>query len=214
MKLKFFTLLLLIIFPFIVEAQKDIRKECISTTMFSATYSYQFPGADTKILYKNNSTIGASILYKTDRNWLWTANANFIFGEQIRASREEILGIILDNSGELITGDGIWGSYAMFERGWHLQGKVGKIPQMGAFILLNLQNIGAKVQVFWEHSHSGQVQFKVARNFCVDHRTTTLPNICFGPEVPFVFPKCTVIAIGKLPTIQIIYIFHNSLLKW
>ena len=154
MKLKFFTLLLLIIFPFIVEAQKDIRKECISTTMFSATYSYQFPGADTKILYKNNSTIGASVIYKTDKNWLWTANANFIFGEQIRASREEILGIILDNSGELITGDGIWGSYAMFERGWHLQGKVGKIfnvcapnPNCGFFVNAGLGYLLNRIKI-------------------------------------------------------------------
>ena len=145
MKLRFFTLSLLIILPFIVDAQKDIKKECVPTTMFSATYSYQFPGADTKDLYKNNSTIGASVIYKTNRNWLWTANANFNFGEEIRASREEILGIILDGSGNLITGDGIWGSYAMFERGWHLQGKVGKIinvcapnPNCGFFF-----NVGA-----------------------------------------------------------------------
>ena len=67
MKLKFITLILFVIFPFIVEAQKDIRKECVPTTMFSATYSYQFPGADTKILYKNNSTVGASVIYKTDK---------------------------------------------------------------------------------------------------------------------------------------------------
>lgn len=145
MKLKLSYLLLLVIFPFIVEAQRDIRKECVSTTMFSATYSYQFPGADTKILYKNNSTVGASVVYKTNKNWLWSANANFIFGEQIRASREEILGIILDGSGELITGDGIWGSYAMFERGYCLQAKVGKIfnvcapnPNCGFFL-----NVGA-----------------------------------------------------------------------
>ena len=127
MKLKSLFLLLLIVSPFMVEAQKDIKKERISTTMFSATYSYQFPGADTKVIYGNNSTVGASVLYKTDKNWLWTANANFIFGEKISASREDILGIILDSNGELITGDGIWGSYAMFERGYHLQAKVGKV---------------------------------------------------------------------------------------
>ena len=84
MKSRFYVLILFFILPFIAEAQKNIKKECISTTMFSATYSYQFPGADTKILYGNNSTIGASVLYKTDKNWLWTANANFIFGENIK----------------------------------------------------------------------------------------------------------------------------------
>ena len=100
MKLKLLSLLLIFIFPFVAEAQKDIKKECVATTMFSATYSYQFPGADTKVLYYNNSTVGASVLYKTDKNWLWTANANFIFGDKIRASREDILGIILDKGGD------------------------------------------------------------------------------------------------------------------
>ena len=141
MKFKSFILALFLVVPFIVEAQKDIKKECVPTVMFSVAYSYQFPGADTKVIYGNNSTVGASVLYKTDKNWLWTANANFIFGEKISASREDILGIILDSNGELITGDGIWGSYAMFERGYHLQAKVGKVfnvcapnPNCGFFI--------------------------------------------------------------------------------
>ena len=90
MKLRLFTLSLLIILPFIVDAQKDIKKECVPTTMFSATYSYQFPGADTKDLYKNNSTIGASVIYKTNRNWLWTANANFIFVSHPDKSGKEL----------------------------------------------------------------------------------------------------------------------------
>ena len=83
-----FFLTLILVIPFVAAAQRDITKECVPTAMFSATYSYQFPGADTKILYGDNSTIGASFLYKTDKNWLWTANANFIFGDQLNASRE------------------------------------------------------------------------------------------------------------------------------
>lgn len=141
MRLKHFILFLAFISPFITKAQKDIKKECISVAMFGATYSYQFPGADTKTLYGNNSTIGASFQYKTDNNWLWEANGNFIFGDKINASRNDILGIILDNNGELITGDGIYGSYVMFQRGYNIQAKVGKLfnvcapnPNSGFFI--------------------------------------------------------------------------------
>ena len=141
MRLKHFILFLAFISPFITKAQKDIKKECISIAMFGATYSYQFPGADTKTLYGNNSTIGASFQYKTDNNWLWEANGNFIFGDKINASREDILGIILDNNGELITGDGIYGSYVLFQRGYNIQAKVGKLfnvcapnPNSGFFV--------------------------------------------------------------------------------
>lgn len=154
MKFRSYLLFLLVVLPFMLDAQKDIRKECISTTMFSATYSYQFPGADTKILYKNNSTVGASVMYKTNKNWIWSANANFIFSEGIRASREDVLGIILDKNGELITGDGIVGSYAMFERGYNLEAKVGKIfnvlapnPNCGFFVNAGLGYLQNRIRI-------------------------------------------------------------------
>lgn len=154
MRLRHYIILFFLMMPFFLEAQKDIKKECVPTVMFSATYAYQFPGADTKILYGNNSTIGASILYKTDKNWLWTLNGNFIFSDKINASREEILGIILDNNGELITGDGIYGSYAMFERGMHIQAKVGKVfsvlspnPNCGFFFNAGLGYLSNRVRI-------------------------------------------------------------------
>lgn len=133
--------MILVVFPFLLEAQKDISKSCVNTVMFQATYAYQFPGADTKILYGDCSNIGAGFYYKTTKNWLLSANANFIFGDKLNASRDDILGIILDHNGELITGDGIYASYAMFQRGYHLQAKVGKVisvlapnPNCGFFV--------------------------------------------------------------------------------
>lgn len=154
MRFKNYILALFLVLPFIADAQKDIKKECVPTVMFSVAYSYQFPGADTKILYGNNSTIGAGIHYKTDNNWLWNLNANFISGDNINASREDILGIILDNNGELITGDGIYGSYAMFERGVNIQVKVGKIfsiwapnPNCGLFINAGLGYLTNRIRI-------------------------------------------------------------------
>lgn len=141
MKLKTYLLLLMVIIPFVLEAQKDITKDKVPTFMFQATYAYQFPGADTKVLYGNNSNVGAGIYYKNAKNWLFSVNGNFIFGDKLNASREDILGILLDNNGELITGDGIYGSYTMFQRGFSFQAKVGKVinvlapnPNCGFFV--------------------------------------------------------------------------------
>lgn len=154
MRFKNYILALFLVLPFIADAQRDIKKECVPTVMFSVAYSYQFPGADTKILYGNNSTIGAGIHYKTDKNWLWGLNANFISGDNINASREDILGIILDNNGELITGDGIYGSYAMFERGVNIQARVGKVfsiwspnPNCGLFINAGLGYLTNRIRI-------------------------------------------------------------------
>lgn len=161
MKLRHFALMIFFMLPFIVKAQKDIKKECISTSMFSAAFSYQYPGADTKVLYGNNATIGAGFHYKTDKNWMWSANANFISSDDIKASREEIVGIILDKGGQLITGDGIYGSFAMFERGYNLQAKVGKVfdvlspnPNCGFFINGGLGYLLNRVRIEFSSSAS------------------------------------------------------------
>ena len=141
MKYKSLIFILLTIAPLLAAAQQDIKTERINTFMFQATYAYQFPGKDTKTLYNNNNSVGGSLVYKTKSNWIFALNANFISGNSVNISRKELFGDILDNNGEIITGDGIYGSYALFERGWHFQGKVGKLfpvlapnPNSGFFV--------------------------------------------------------------------------------
>jgi len=119
----------------------DVKNECVPTFMFQVTYAYQFPGADTKTLFGNNNTIGGSIYYKTSKNWLFGFNGNFISGNHVNISRQDLFGEILDLNGEIITGDGIYGSYALFERGAHFHLRVGKIfafkkpnPNSGIFV--------------------------------------------------------------------------------
>lgn len=127
MRCKRLIFLLFSMMPFLLAAQYDIKKDKIETVLFQATYAYQFPGKDTKTLYGNNHSIGGSVFYKTQSNWLFSINGNFISGNNINISRQDLFGEILDNNGEIITGDGIYGSYALFERGAHFQARVGKI---------------------------------------------------------------------------------------
>ena len=133
--------ILLAIMPLMTFAQYDIKNDKISTWMFQVTYAYQFPGKDTKVLYNDNSSIGGSVIFKTPSNWMFSINGNFISGNTVNITRQELFGDILDNNGEIITGDGIYGSYALFERGVHFQARVGKIfpvlspnPNCGFFV--------------------------------------------------------------------------------
>ena len=141
MKLKSLIFILLAVVPFLATAQQDIKTECIHTFMFQATYAYQFPGKDTKTLYNNNNSIGGSFVYKTKSNWIFAFNGNFISGNSVNISRKDLFGDLLDSNDEIITGDGIYGSYALFERGAHFQLKAGKIisvlapnPNSGFFV--------------------------------------------------------------------------------
>ncbi|MCQ2306288.1 MAG: hypothetical protein MJ000_01830 [Bacteroidales bacterium] len=120
---------------------RDIKNECIGTWMFQVTYAHHWPGADTKVLYNHNNSVGGGVYYKTGKNWLFGFNGNFISGNSVKISREDLFGEILDVNGEIITGDGIYGSYALFERGAHFQLCAGKVfafkkpnPNSGIFI--------------------------------------------------------------------------------
>lgn len=121
---------------------RDIKHECVPTWMFQVTYSYQFAmSKDTKDLYGNNNTIGGSVYYKTNKNWLFSFNGNYISGNNVKINRSTLFGEILDLNGEIITGDGIYGSYALFERGVHFQLTAGKMfafkkpnPNSGIFV--------------------------------------------------------------------------------
>lgn len=141
MRCKKLIITLLTILPIVASAQYDIKSEKISTWMFQVTYAYQFPGMDTKTLFGDNHSIGGSVFYKTDKNWIFSINGNFISGNNVNITRQQLFGDILDNNGEIITGDGIYGSYALFERGAHFQARVGKIfpvlspnPNCGFFV--------------------------------------------------------------------------------
>lgn len=137
-----------------LKAQQDIMKAKISTVMFQGTYAFQGPGADTRDLYGNNSTVGGGIYYKTKSNWMFGINGNYIFSENVDIARKDLMGCILTENSELITGDGIYGSYSLFERGCHFQAKVTKIfnilapnPNCGFFISAGVGYLQNRIKI-------------------------------------------------------------------
>jgi hypothetical protein len=140
--------------PFAQNGTKSVKDQTISTSMFQATYSFQLPGADTKTTYGFSNTIGGSFIYKTDQNWLWTLNGNFIFGNQLNLDRIGIFGEgITTVDGEVISGDGIFSSFATYERGAHFQVEIGKLfpykpnPNSGFFIQAGLGYLFNRIRI-------------------------------------------------------------------
>jgi len=141
--------LFLLIFLFsligmISQAQKRVSDTTVSTVLFQATYAYQIPGGDLTEFFGNNSTIGGGVSYKTDKNWLFGAFGHFIFGDQVN-NRAEIFKGISTAEGEVIDGNGLYTSLALFERGFHMQFKAGKLfnvlgpnPNSGIYVQAGL----------------------------------------------------------------------------
>ncbi len=120
---------------------KDIMKAPIPVAMFQATYAFHFPGLDNKALFGVSHNVGGGFTFKTETNWLLTADANFIFGSKFNVDRLEIFGEgLTTDAGEII---GAAGSFAMLEvnqRGFHVQAKAGYLfpfgpnPNSGFFV--------------------------------------------------------------------------------
>lgn len=159
MKKTIFTILLAFAVVILSFGQKprNISKESIPATMFQVTYAAQFPALDTKTDYGFTNTIGGSVIYKTGSNWLFTANGNFIFGNQIKGSRIDILGeSVTTIYGEIIGSGGMPSALALFQRGFHFQAEAGKLfpfkpnPNSGFFVQAGIGYLRNRIRIDYQ----------------------------------------------------------------
>ena len=138
----------------IAQTPRNLSKEAIPVTMFQVTYAALFPGLDTKTDFGFSNNIGGSIIYKTEGNWLFTANGNFVFGDKVKGSRIDLLGeSITTEYGEVIGGGGLPTSLAFFQRGFLFQAEVGKLfpiapnPNSGIFVQAGLGYLRNRIRI-------------------------------------------------------------------
>lgn len=143
----------------LAQAPKDIMKEPIPVAMFQATYAFHIPGLDTKDLYGVSHNVGGGFVYKTASNWLFTANANFIFGSKLSIDRIQVFGEgITTNTGEIIGGTGSYSTFEINQRGLHIQAEAGKLfpfgpnPNCGFFVQVGLGYLRNRIRVDYQQT--------------------------------------------------------------
>ncbi len=157
----------------ISSAQQSVKDSVVSTALFQASYAFQLPAGDLRERFGHNSQIAGVIGYKTNKNWLWNAHLGFIFGDQVKG-REELLKMISTSAGEVIDGDGTYTSLALFERGFHLLGKAGKLfstgkpnPNSGFFIQGGLGYLAHRIRIETQFGTAPQLAGDYAKGY--DH---------------------------------------------
>ncbi len=109
--------------------------------MMFASYAYQWPGGDLADRFGANSTIGPGFLTKTEGNWLFGVDANFIFGNRIK--EDSLLQNLLTSDGYIIDQQGQYADMSLFERGFYSSFKFGKIiPVFGSNVNSGLMLMG------------------------------------------------------------------------
>jgi len=161
-------------------SQVSIKDSSLTIPMFYVAYSYQFPGGDMKERYGSNSTIGPGFQVKTGSNRIYGAEANFIFGNNVKYGFS-IFDDIMTNDGMLINADGVPSVVALFERGWIINGKFGKLfpvlspnPNSGIMIYGTLGYMQHRIRIEVENESTPQIKGdykkgydRLASGFCV-----------------------------------------------
>ncbi len=116
--------LLLIIFPFFVNAQ--IQEKQIGLWLIEANYSLQYPSGDIAERYGLSNTIGLGVTYKTKSNWTLGLEGNYLFGGDLKQG-SSILDNLKTESGQIINRYGEYATVSLSQRGFFGAMKFGKI---------------------------------------------------------------------------------------
>lgn len=94
-----------------------------------ADYAFQFPGGDLADRFGPNSSLGGGFLRKTKSNFLFGIDAHYIFGG--RPKETSMLDSIETKDGEIIDANGQIAFVRMYERGFDIELKGGKVFNFG-----------------------------------------------------------------------------------
>lgn len=154
-----------------LKAQIDVRDSAVSAFIPNFTYAFQIPGGDVALEYGVNSTIGGGLMYKTKKNIIFSLDINFIFGNDIKKA-DTILWMVETNSGHIIDGNGTYALYALYERGYSLNFRVGKVfnalsanPNSGLFLMVGAGYIVHRMKIDNQDDTAPQITGDYAKGY-------------------------------------------------
>jgi hypothetical protein len=106
------------------DTSKDEKRYLGKTILLHLTYAYQFPGADLKKRFGNNTAIGTGLDFMTKSNFIFGLDGHFIYGQKVK---EDPLSVIRTDSAYVISGERTLASVVLRERGFYAGAHVGKL---------------------------------------------------------------------------------------
>ena len=150
---KIFLLAVSFLFLFRSFGQVDISDTTIHIPMFYASFSYQVPGGDLADRFGANANIGGGFQWKTNTNWVFGGDFNYIFGSTIKIE-DELMSNLRTESGHYIDQAGNFGIVNNYERGYFVSLKVGKVipvlspnPNSGILLMAGVGYVQHKIRI-------------------------------------------------------------------
>ncbi len=164
-------IILLIIPALNAQVKEESSKTASSIPFFYGFYGYQWPGGGMKDQFGSNSVIGLGFEWKSASNWLFDAEYNFIFGNNVKNTRE-IFKNLLTSDGNIISGGGTPALVGTFERGNIVGIKFGKLFPVsksnlnsGIFIMAGTGYMMHKIRIEIENEGTPQLYGDYKRGY-------------------------------------------------
>ena len=168
---RIFPLLLLLMLSIQAQSQQTKPDSAVSIPMFYGFYGYQWPGAGMAEQFGSNSVVGPGFMWKTSSNWLFGAEYNFMFGNNVKNGLDILDGMITSD-GNVISGDGTPSVVALFERANTIGVKFGKLipvikgdKNSGIFFTIGGGYISHKIRIEVENQSAPQLKGDYKRGY-------------------------------------------------
>ncbi len=167
------TVFTLMSFSSLIKAQTNPGDSAVRAFIPNFTFAYQFPGKDMAADFGSNATIGGGFFYKSKTNVLLSLDFNYLFGGTIK-NEQQILSMVLNSDGYIIDGNGTYALYAVYERGFSFNARIGKIlnllsvnPNSGVMIMGGAGYLSHFVKIDNQHHTAPQISGDYALGY--DH---------------------------------------------
>lgn len=147
----------------LIFAQRNVTDETIGTPYIGVQYAAHLPGGDFAERYGFTNSLGSTAGYKTNRNWIFALDGNFLFGNNIRM--DGLLDNLKDDQGEVPNTSGGPSIVLLYQRGFNINGMVGKIlpfwrpnPNSGPMVQFGVGYLWHKLRVETREDDVPQLQ--------------------------------------------------------
>jgi hypothetical protein len=123
--IKIFTLGLLLLLSGVSLGQRNVRDQVIGTPYVGVHYGLNLTGGALAERYGFNNHLGGIAGYKTNKNWIFAGDGNFMFGNEIRI--DGVLDNLRDSQGTITNSSGGPAMILLFLRGFNMNATVGKV---------------------------------------------------------------------------------------
>ncbi len=177
MKKSFLILSILLLANFVF-AQRNVKDSIIGTPWIGVQYGANWTSGDLADRYGFMNHVGIMAGYKTNKNWFWGLESNFMFGNDVRMTG--LFDHLIDSQGNITDVNGDIGLVLVYARGLNVNLAIGKVfpvlspnKNSGIFVHAGIGYLAHKMRVETQDQVIPQLELDYKKGY---DRFTAGPN--------------------------------------